>query len=331
MLPKCKGFVALPSLSRIGRSHQVSLGNRNRVVFSRHTRLLSAVSNGDTNARKSLLHNELESLGIDATVLHASNVQAIQDPTKGYSNAFGKPAIKTYRAFIKQEQEPKDLLQIQSAAGRCARQVEFLVKRHKAAQAEWVRHLDDASVQRKTFPLMLVLDNVRSALNVGSLFRTADATGCSKVITTGITPHPGGSGADKLQKSALGAEQVVPHLHFGTIQDTIDYLRTNEETSGYSIIGMETTDQSKLYTSLDYSKLLQPPSEQESGGGGGGVALILGNEVTGVDPEIMPLLDNVVEIPMYGAKNSLNIAACAPVMLYEILRQWDTAEGEHEK
>ena len=58
---------------------------------------------------------------------------------------------------------------------------------------------------------------------------------------------------------------------------------------------------------------------------GEGTVLVLGNKVTGVDTEIMPELDTIVEIPMYGVKNSLNIAACAPVVLYEILRQWDTS------
>ena len=75
---------------------------------------------------------------------------------------------------------------------------------------------------------------------------------------------------------------------------------------------METTGKSKIYTTMDYE------SYRESG-----VALILGNEVTGVDTEIMNnYLDGIIEIPTFGAKNSLNVAACAPVVLYEILRQW---------
>jgi 23S rRNA (guanosine2251-2'-O)-methyltransferase len=150
------------------------------------------------------------------------------------------------------------------------------------------------------------LDNVRSAFNVGSVFRTADAAGCSLVITTGITPHPGGGGAEKLHKSALGAELVVPSRHFTTTRDAIEFL--SSELPGYQLIGIETTERSVLYSEHEYSPA--------------GAVLILGNEVTGVDTEIMPDLDTIVEIPMYGAKNSLNIAACAPVVLYEVLRQW---------
>lgn len=156
------------------------------------------------------------------------------------------------------------------------------------------------------FPLIILLDNVRSAFNVGSLFRTADAAGCSEVITTGITPHPGGSGADKLSKSALGADRMVPSRHFDTTLQAIAALR--EELPDYELIGVETTELSVVYSDYDYAKE--------------GDVLVLGNEVTGVDTEIIPLLDAVVEIPMFGAKNSLNIASCAPIVLYEVLRQW---------
>jgi 23S rRNA (guanosine2251-2'-O)-methyltransferase len=144
---------------------------------------------------------------------------------------------------------------------------------------------------------------------VGSLYRTADACGCQEVFTCGITPHPNGSGADKLQKSALGAESLVPSRHFATTQQAVDCLR--EKFPDLKIIGMETTAKSEIYTQVDYD------SYRISG-----VALVLGNEVTGVDTEILSSLDAIVEIPTFGAKNSLNVAACAPVVLYEILRQW---------
>ena len=158
---------------------------------------------------------------------------------------------------------------------------------------------------------MLLLDNVRSAFNVGSLFRTADAAGCSRVVTTGITPHPGGSGAEKLTKSALGADRMVTSCHFDTTLQAIESLR--KELPDYKLIGMETTELSVAYSNYTY------PKE--------GLILILGNEVTGVDTEILPLLDAVVEIPMFGAKNSLNIAACAPVVLFEALRQWKVLDS----
>jgi tRNA G18 (ribose-2'-O)-methylase SpoU len=296
----------LPTYYYRSRYNKILLGfPGSRQVVSR---LLSAIGDreGDaTDLRQFILQNQLKSVGVDAQLLHKSAIQSILHPSQGYDNRFGKSAIRAYRAFLKSTDTMENDVQVQAAAARCARQVDFLIKRHKSREAEWVRHTDTRET-RTVYPLILVLDNVRSAFNVGSLFRTADAAGCSMVITTGITPHPGGSGEDKLAKSALGAERLVPHLHFGTMKNVLEYLRS--EKKGYTIIGMETTDKSKLYTSIYY------PKE--------GCALILGNEVTGVDTEIMPLLDDVIEIPMFGAKNSLNIAACAPVVLYEALRQW---------
>ena len=203
-------------------------------------------------------------------------------------------------------------------AGRCAQQIDFLMKRHKSHLAEWLRHHDAVDArsndslnkndmsQRQTFPLILLLDNVRSAFNVGSLFRTADAAGCEQVLTTGITPHPLGSGAEKVHKSALGAELVVPSRHFTTTRDAILFLR--QELPDYQIVGVETTARSVAYTEQCYSRK--------------GAVLVLGNEVTGVDTDLLQEMDAIVEIPMFGAKNSLNVAACAPVVLYEIIRQW---------
>jgi len=159
----------------------------------------------------------------------------------------------------------------------------------------------------------VVLDNVRSAFNVGSIFRTAEACGCSEVITTGITAHPNGNGAEKLSKSALGADKYVASRHFVTTREAVEYLR--KEKPYLFLVGMETTEISKCYTKVNY-----PGSGSESGMNG--TAIFLGNEVSGIDTEIMSILDEIVEIPMFGAKNSLNIAACAPIVMYEILRQW---------
>jgi 23S rRNA (guanosine2251-2'-O)-methyltransferase len=173
----------------------------------------------------------------------------------------------------------------------------------------------DEPKESKTFPLILVLDNLRSAANVGSIYRSADACGCLQILTTGITPHPYGNGDDKLSKSALGAERVVPTKHFDTTLHALEYLR--RERPEVVLIGMETTERSKCYTEIVY-----PVPSLEDPKNGAGVALFLGNEVSGVDTDIMPLLDEVIEIPMFGKKNSLNVAACAPVVMYEILRQW---------
>jgi tRNA(Leu) C34 or U34 (ribose-2'-O)-methylase TrmL len=234
------------------------------------------------SSRKHLLHQSLVSIHIDADELYDAALQSIENPTDGYDGRYGRSAIRTYRAFLfpkKDDVSPtthEDYnLKLKAAAGRCARQIDFLLKRHKSHQADWVRHNDlPEEAQRQTFPLILLLDNVRSAFNVGSIFRTADAAGCERVLTTGITPHPNGSGAEKLHKSALGAELVVPSQHFATTQEAIEFLR--RELPDYQLVGMETTERSITYTDMSYST--------------SGTVLVLGNEVTGVDTDILPEL-----------------------------------------
>ena len=138
---------------------------------------------------------------------------------------------------------------------------------------------------------------------------------------------------------------LVPTRHFATTKDAIDSLRREDEQYGGSnnlqIMGMETTEKSQIYTNINYKPYYNNNNNNSSssssssgngggGGGGGGVALILGNEVTGVDTNIMDDLDAIIEIPTFGAKNSLNVAACAPVVLYEILRQWNVSNSSDD-
>ena len=114
----------------------------------------------------------------------------------------------------------------------------------------------------------------------------------------------------------------MPSMHFTTTREAIRYVRENMK--GWTIVGMETTDQSKCYTDVEYPGAgLYEINNSEDSIPQEGIVLVLGNEVTGVDTEIMPSLDMIVEIPMFGSKNSLNIAACAPVVCYEIIRQWN--------
>jgi 23S rRNA (guanosine2251-2'-O)-methyltransferase len=95
----------------------------------------------------------------------------------------------------------------------------------------------------------------------------------------------------------------VPHRHFDDIVHCIEALKRE----GYSIVAMETTSRSRLYSQVAYPR---------------NVALVLGNEITGVDTRVMDMADMIVEIPTYGLKNSLNVASAAPVVLFELLRQW---------
>ena len=262
--------------------------------------------------------------------------QSLKDPTQGYDQRFGKSALKTYLSFVYPKKNPPvhhlDDVQLEAAAGRCAQQIDFLIKRHRSHETEWIRHHDGTTTTTTTsatsennthqtkvlrrFPIVLVLDNLRSALNVGSLYRTAETCACEEVITCGITPHPNGNGAEKLRKSALGAEHLVPTQHFPTTQQALQHIRSHNPQM--YIVAMETTARSRMYTSIDYAKCYD---------NGGGIALVLGNEVTGVDAELLTTeMDDIVELPTFGEKNSLNVAACAPVVIYEILRQWKVSK-----
>ena len=149
-------------------------------------------------------------------------------------------------------------------------------------------------------PLYLVLDNLRSAFNVGAIFRTADAARIAGVLTCGYTAHPPHK---KLDKTALGTLDFVPTRHFETSSQALDYLRDE----GIAVWALETTSHSVCYTEVEYPQPL---------------ALVLGNEALGVDRSTLECCDQMLEIPMYGYKNSLNVAGAAAVACFEVLRQW---------
>ena len=153
-------------------------------------------------------------------------------------------------------------------------------------------------------PLYLVLDNLRSAFNVGAIFRSVDAARLAGVLTCGYTAHPPHK---KLDKTPLGTLDYVPTPHFDTALDALDYL----SAEGIVAWALETTSHSVSYTDVEYPQPL---------------ALVLGNEALGVERAVLERCERIVEIPMYGYKNSLNVASAAAVVAFEALRQW-TAKG----
>jgi hypothetical protein len=197
-------FVRSESRPIVGSQSQLRLSflyQQSRLFLHSESESTSTVP----NKRAEILHEQLCLVGVNADGVHHAALRSIEDPTSGYDSDFGKSAIRTYRAFLypKNKDELEDALMLKVSAGRSARQIDFLIKRHLSHQTEWVRHHDTIRDRREVFPLILILDNLRSAFNVGSLYRTADAAGCQAVLTCGITPHPNGSGADKLTKSAI--------------------------------------------------------------------------------------------------------------------------------
>lgn len=153
-------------------------------------------------------------------------------------------------------------------------------------------------------PIVVVLENVRSAYNVGAIFRTADSVLAHEVILVGLTPCPPSTHMDK---SALGATDCVPWRYFEKTSEALDDLRA----SGYAIVALEQTDSSR---SLFSDKIFDE--------GDFPLALIVGNEVSGVDQATLDSVDYSVDIPMYGRASSLNVATATGVVVYDALRRY---------
>lgn len=150
------------------------------------------------------------------------------------------------------------------------------------------------------FPVIAVLENIRSAYNVGSVFRTADAFLIQAVYLVGYTAFPPHK---EIRKTALGAEESVEWKHFRTMEEALEDLRA----LGYTIWAAEQTNESKLLQ--DFSQDINT-----------GMAIVFGNEVSGVESSTLALCDGSLEIPQLGMKHSLNIATAAGVVLWELIR-----------
>jgi len=149
-------------------------------------------------------------------------------------------------------------------------------------------------------PLHVVLDNIRSAYNVGSMFRTGDACAIAHVHLCGMCAHPP---HHKLEKTALGAEEHVPWSYHERTTRCIDALKAQ----GIPVVAVEVAPDAPTHTQFQWP---QP------------VALLFGHEVVGVRDKVLERCDATVTIPMFGHKNSINVATAFGVVLYEILRQW---------
>ncbi len=247
----------------------------------------------------------LEALNLELKLLNIDSADLVGSGLAGTSPA------KIYRSFVCPRPNRVHLLErVERAAKRTASQIELSLRQVRADQAAYLRNTDRSDLQvldkgrasstRMTHPVALLLDNVRSAFNVGSLFRTGETAGVAEIVTAGITaspPHP------KLRKTAMQSLENVPTRHYDDVIEAVSALK--EE--GYTICVMETTTNSQVYTSATYPEK---------------TCLVLGNEITGVDTRIMEQADMIVEIPTFGVKNSLNVASAGPIVLFEVLRQW---------
>ncbi len=177
-------------------------------------------------------------------------------------------------------------------------------------------------------PLIVVLDDVRSMYNVGSVFRTADAFRVEAIYLCGITaqpPHP------EIHKTALGAEDTVAWQHFPTALDAVNTLKQQ----GYTVFSIEQCEGSTLLNELGVHNNPKPstvncqPSTLNSQPStvncqlstvNSKYALILGNEVKGVHQEVVDASDGCIEIPQFGTKHSLNVSTTAGIVIWEFAK-----------
>lgn len=159
---------------------------------------------------------------------------------------------------------------------------------------------EDFRTQDK-WPLILVLDNVRSGLNVGSVFRTADAFALEKIVLCGITAQPPHR---EILKTALGSTESVQWEHTGQTTGAILRLKQN----GYRVFAIEQT------TEKMWLQDFVPEKNQK-------YAFVLGNEVDGVEEAALRLCDGSIEIPQFGTKHSLNVAVAAGIVAWEFVRK----------
>lgn len=151
-------------------------------------------------------------------------------------------------------------------------------------------------------PLTIVLDNIRSLHNVGSVFRTSDAFRVERVLLCGITAMPPSS---DIHKTALGAEDVVPWQYFADTMQAVDELRLQD----YEIFAIE-----QVQESIPLQSFVVENNRR--------YAVILGNEVKGVQQQVVDACNGSIEIPQFGTKHSLNVSVTAGMVIWEFARKF---------
>ncbi len=153
--------------------------------------------------------------------------------------------------------------------------------------------------EKEKIPVVAILDNVRSALNVGSVFRTADAFAIESISLCGITATPPNR---EITKTAIGATESVAWTYFEDTLLAIEAYRTK----GYKVYAIEQTDDSYSLLNINFTKQK--------------IAVVFGNEVDGVSDEVLKKVDGCIEIPQFGTKHSLNVSVCAGIVLWELTK-----------
>ena len=167
---------------------------------------------------------------------------------------------------------------------------------------ELSRVSEDEFRQQTKFPLIIILDDIRSLTNVGSFFRTSDAFNVEKIYLCGITASPPHR---EIQKTALGATETVEWEHRESIVELVQELKN----AGTTICSIEQTAETTLLQNMSIGI-----NEK--------YALVFGNEVNGVNQAIVDLSDYVIEVPQFGTKHSINVSVCAGIVIWEFVRNY---------
>ncbi|MDQ2718816.1 MAG: RNA methyltransferase [Bacteroidota bacterium] len=170
----------------------------------------------------------------------------------------------------------------------------------KLCMDELNRKSIDEFKDAKKFPVVVILENIRSAYNVGSVFRTADAFLIESVFITGYTAKPPHK---EITKTALGAQDSVDWQYFETTKNAIEFLKKNQ----YQVYAVEQVSDSISLENIADLSIYK-------------IAFIFGNEVSGVEQEIISLCNGSLEIPQFGMKHSLNVSVAVGIVLWEVVR-----------
>lgn len=153
-------------------------------------------------------------------------------------------------------------------------------------------------------PLVVVLDNIRSLNNIGSVFRTSDAFRVERICLCGITATPPHR---DIHKTALGAEESVQWSYHEDAAECLKALKSE----GFSVFAIEQVDNSVSLEKLSTGRQIDKPTK---------MAVVFGNEIEGVQEELLPLCDACIEIPQYGTKHSLNVSCAAAIVIWEMFK-----------
>lgn len=272
--------LAPDELKALQRIHKMMLALEQSLAFAPDKRLPLAPDATDASAMATV------KLALAALAGSANpELQKLADISRHLNNEMTPKQFSTW------------IVPIERALGRQLRDDQFLI------------HTDDAAeVKLEKIPLVFVLDNLRSAFNVGSIFRTAECFGVSKIYLAGYTPLPD---QEKLTKTAMGTADLVEWEAAPKITELLKKL----STEGFEIIAFETTSHA-VEVQQEFSEL---PT-----------AFVFGNERFGLENDILNLCSEVRKIPLRGRKNSLNVGVAAAIATYEFTRQYNLKSSAHE-